>query len=88
MGGTVAVTRKSANEMTGKLEEAQDAVEALEEAVAQAAAITVGKEQAFFFYEQVAPAMRALRRPVDELEKMVDKAYWPMPTYADLLFEV
>ena len=63
-------------------------MEALEEAVAQAAAMTVGKEQAFFFYEQVAPAMRALRRPVDELEKMVDKAYWPMPTYADLLFEV
>ena len=88
MGVTVSVTKKLANKISGKLEEAQDAVEALEEAVAQAAAITVGKEQAFFFYEQVAPAMRALRRPVDELEKMVDKAYWPMPTYADLLFEV
>lgn len=88
MGVTVSVTKKLANKISGKLEEAQDAVEALEEAVAQAAAMTVGKEQAFFFYEQVAPAMRALRRPVDELEKMVDKAYWPMPTYADLLFEV
>ena len=24
----------------------------------------------------------------EELEKMVDKQYWPFPTYADLLFEV
>ena len=24
----------------------------------------------------------------DELEQLVDKKYWPFPTYADLLFEV
>ena len=32
--------------------------------------------------------MNELRRPADELEKMVDKTYWPFPTYADLIFEV
>ena len=32
--------------------------------------------------------MNALRAPVDELEMMVDKKVWPMPSYAELLFEV
>ena len=33
-------------------------------------------------------AMEALRTPVDELEMIVDKEMWPMPSYGDLLFEV
>ena len=36
----------------------------------------------------VFPAMEELRRPVDELEMIVDKEAWPMPSYGDLLFEV
>ena len=32
--------------------------------------------------------MAALRSPVDELEMLVDKNVWPVPTYGDLLFEV
>ena len=48
----------------------------------------VGKEQAFFFLRQVVPAMENLRTPVDNLEMIVDKGMWPMPSYGDLLFEV
>ncbi|MCS7205751.1 MAG: glutamine synthetase III [Leptospiraceae bacterium] len=33
-------------------------------------------------------AMKELREIVDELELMVDKNYWPMPDYTDLLFRV
>jgi len=29
-----------------------------------------------------------VRRPVDELEMIVDKDIWPMPSYGDLLFDV
>ena len=32
--------------------------------------------------------MSGLRTPVDELEMLVDKEIWPMPTYGDLIFEV
>ena len=42
----------------------------------------------FFFMQKVVPAMEALRKPVDELEMIVDKNMWPMPSYGDLLFEV
>ena len=34
------------------------------------------------------PSMEALRTPVDELEMIVDKDMWPMPSYGDLLFDV
>ena len=47
-----------------------------------------GKERAFYYREKVMPAMEALRRPVDELEMIVDKDMWPMPSYGDLLFDV
>ena len=32
--------------------------------------------------------MAALRAPVDKLEMLVDKSYWPIPSYGDLMFEV
>ena len=32
--------------------------------------------------------MEALRRPIDELEMIVAKDVWPMPSYGDLIFEV
>lgn len=47
-----------------------------------------GREQANAYYEKVVPAMEALRIPVDQLEMIVDKELWPMPSYGDLIFEV
>jgi glutamine synthetase len=32
--------------------------------------------------------MQALRTPCDKLEAIVDKQFWPFPTYEDLMFEV
>jgi glutamine synthetase len=32
--------------------------------------------------------MQALRAAVDKMELLVNKAYWPVPTYGDLMFEV
>ena len=81
---------------TAELEEkAADVIEQADEALEEAAEAEVtevpeteGKEQAFFFMQKVVPAMEALRKPVDELEMIVNKNMWPMPSYGDLLFEV
>jgi glutamine synthetase len=43
---------------------------------------------AFAFHGQVVPAMADLRKAIDELELLVDKSVWPVPTYGDLMFEV
>ena len=32
--------------------------------------------------------MTQLRTPADKLEMMVDKKFWPFPSYGDLMFEV
>lgn len=70
------------------LAETQKALRALEEENARALAQPEGEIMARAYYEKVVPAMGALRAPVDELEMIVDKSMWPMPSYGDLLFEV
>ena len=45
-------------------------------------------ERAMYEHEAVIPAMEAARKAADKLEMKVDKKYWSMPTYADLLFYV
>ncbi len=55
---------------------------------AKGKSIVCEKEKAFFFKDEVMPAMEALRKPVDKLEMLVEKEMWPMPSYGDLMFEV
>lgn len=50
--------------------------------------LEAGEKQAHYYHDEVCTAMAALRLPVDELEMIVDKEEWPMPSYGDLLFEV
>ena len=33
------------------------------------------------------PAMRAVRETADYLETVVDKRFWPLPTYDEILFD-
>ena len=54
----------------------------------KASDITEGKEQATYFRDVVKVAMDELRAPADKLEMIVDKEFWPFPSYGDLLFEV
>ena len=60
----------------------------LEEVTEIAAGMEAGREQAVYYHEKVSAAMEELRKPVDELEMIVDKEEWPMPSYGDLLFEI
>ena len=87
-GGDDTVPAELLKAVTGKLTETKKAAEHLLEEEKKAFEMPRGKEQAFCYHDRVVTAMQELRRPADELEKMVDKTYWPFPTYADLLFEV
>ena len=44
--------------------------------------------QASFYRDKVFTAMSELRAIVDELETLVAKKYWPIPTYGEILFSV
>lgn len=87
-GGDASVSAGLLAEITGLLTEMKKAAVHLTEAETKASEMPRGKEQAFYYHDEVMTAMNALRKPADELEKLVDKEYWPFPTYADLLFEV
>lgn len=45
-------------------------------------------DMAVFCHDMIMPAMQDLRAPIDQLELIVDKDIWPVPTYGDLMFEV
>ncbi|MED9903434.1 MAG: glutamine synthetase III [Lachnospiraceae bacterium] len=87
-GADAFVQAQMLQAVTKKLAAAKNALEKLEKANAEATAMKDVREKAFFYNDAVKTAMTELRKPVDELEMIVDKAVWPMPTYGDLLFEV
>ncbi|MBR7142872.1 MAG: glutamine synthetase III [Clostridia bacterium] len=63
-------------------------IERLEKALAESVSIADLSERALFFDKRVVSAMKDLRAAGDELEKITDHAYWPLPTYAQLLYSV
>ena len=66
----------------------QRALRKLEKAEAEAGAVKDAKKRAFFYKDVVKEVMQELRDPADELEMIVDKDMWPIPTYGELMFEV
>ena len=60
----------------------------LEKAVIEAKETAGVLETANYYKDHVIPAMNELRVNADELETLTSKAYWPFPSYGDLLFGV
>lgn len=67
----------------------QTRLDALEKAI-EGADNVHGSSQAHAeaYRDQVFTAMNSAREIGDRLEALTDESYWPMPTYADLLFRV
>ena len=84
----VAAQEKLLLRVTTLLNEAFDALNALKECMEQSNRVEGMQETAIFCHDRVTPAMKALRDPIDQLELLVDKDIWPVPTYGDLMFEV
>ena len=84
----VSVQLSLLEKCSNRLAETDKAMDVLAEAVAHIEDYPEGRERAVFCREKVVKAMEELRKPVDELEMLVDKEMWPMPSYGDLIFEV
>lgn len=87
-GADAYVQAEMLADISGLLTETKAALKKLEAVTEEAAGKEEGKVQSEFYHFSVVPAMEGLRTPVDELEMIVDKEVWPMPSYGDLLFEV
>ena len=84
----VSVQTELLTETSALLSDVKVALAKLQEVTEKGGAMEEGREQAVFYRDEVKSAMDALRAPVDELEMIVDKEMWPMPSYGDLIFEV
>ncbi len=88
--GLYKIELKKANETASVIEKIEQRVSELEKALEQAKAVQFGQtlKRASVFRDEVDKAMFMLRQAVDELECLLPKDYYPVPTYADLLFGV
>ncbi len=75
-------------EVSEHLEKAKVALTVLENIRLESKNNREHKARAFFFKENLVPAMQEFRKHIDALERMVDAKTWPVPNYSDLMFEV
>lgn len=91
--GSKAIKSKAINEIlvqtNGLLDKTYSAYKKLKKLIDSAEKLNIeDPETATFYNVKIKPAMENLRTPIDELELIVDKEIWPMPSYGDLLFKV
>lgn len=87
-GADASVQIDMLKDVSDKLAEVKKAVAELETVTEKAAEADSNAESAHEYKGVVMDAMAALRKPADELEVIMPKELWPMPTYGDLVFEV
>jgi glutamine synthetase len=85
-GGKKDALQKKLAELSALIDEALAKADALLAAKTAAKGVSEPLAQAQAFRDKVFAAMEALREPIDKLEKLMPKDYWPMPTYEELLF--
>ena len=88
LGEEPSVQTEILKETNADLKAMQAARTALIEDLRKAEEITDDSVKAKYYHDTITADMAALRAPADKLEMIVDKEYWPFPSYGDLLFEV
>lgn len=79
-------TSSAIEKISSLLDEAQSASDTLDQDIASLKAN--GRDKAVYCRDVLIPAMADLRKPIDELETIVAKSSWPVPSYGDLLFHI
>ena len=88
IGATVTAQETVAKMLSKTLAELYDSVSELQTVLNEAQAIEDACAQAKCYSGKVRLAMDLIRGKVDELEKHVAKAAWPLPDYEELLFKL
>ncbi len=81
-----AVEKDIITRLSALCEKTYTKVAELKRAESVAASVKSVNERAEFYKDNVIPMMTALRALVDEMETLTAASYWPLPSYADMLF--
>ena len=81
---------EKANKLAEVLNEINDKVAKLKEALKEAYDVTYGMtlKRATVYRDKVDAAMHELRKAVDTMENIIPRKYYPVPSYVELLFGV
>jgi glutamine synthetase len=85
-GVAPAAQKRILEKLNTLTEQLAAAIEALEEAIDDAAKESRAAAGARLCRDSVRVAMGAVREAADALEEIVDSELWPLPTYAEMLF--
>lgn len=80
--------KETLKDVSALLDQAFKATKHLDKVLKEAEAIEDFEKAAFYYRDEVIPAMSALRTPCDELETLTAENVWPFPTYGKLLFGI
>ena len=83
----VSVVEKTLTDISKLLSEAKQALENLKIKVNEAEDNKDVVKKAMFYRKEIIPIMEDLRKPIDELELLVDSNFWPVPSYGALMFK-
>ncbi len=72
--------------ISDELGKAHSNVAKLSDLLKEAEAVTVLREQAIFYGDNVVPLMAEIRLSADALENLVADDHWPLPKYREMLF--
>jgi glutamine synthetase len=86
----VAFTKTQAriDEIASLNDELLGSIEALDTELSNAMKIDDSIKKSFYLHDKVLPLMEECRVISDKLELIVDREYWPIPTYGELLYSV
>ena len=87
-GADASLQKRILKRLSKELLKTDRALTALEKKMAAFDSYEEGRDQAIYCHDVLVPAMEKLREPVDQMELLVDRKEWPVPTYGDLLFKV
>ena len=73
------------HKIVNRLESAVQIADELQNLIEQISLVQDKQKRANDCAEYILPQMAELRQAVDDLEEQVDRAYWPYPTYAEIL---
>ena len=83
----ISVIEQSLIDISKLLSETKQALEKLKTKLALAVNEKDVVKKAMYYLKEIIPVMEALRRPIDELELLIDSNLWPVPSYGSLMLK-
>lgn len=88
----IGFTSRTETSMAEKLNELADkfydSIQRLEERVNKACLVEGARQQAEFFHDYVLAEMNIMREIADEIELIMPRTEWPIPTYSEMIYNV